>query len=286
MGPKKPVSETLTQSEVDAMCEHLLVSGELTRASIESRLAKLRRPRDELRYLVVKLDYMPSLHAREHILNDVLFYLCYFRCFFVKGEPHFLPDHIQILVEVQTYHSDFLYNSVSFLQNLPATALEFKLGDLEVGDSVECPVQSACFFISQTVDQRDTRQFKQFPTKNLFSGCPANIGPDAVKPFALKRELIAKTLTEHYVDNPNRKGPVTFASLLLFCEMVGYEFKNLNNNNLLNMDKELLGVDIRSKKPQVFQLVLDVCVRAINSSIQASDTQKNTFERLEDVQRR
>ena len=272
--------KSFRKRNIDALCEHILISGELTSESIEPRLAKLKRSSKAIQYLIVKLDYVPDLQTQAYILNDLLFYLCYFRCFFVKSEPFFLPEQIQVLVEVQTYHSDYLYRQVSFLANLPKTTLEFDLTRLEIGSSIECPIQTACFFMHQVIEKKETRQFTKFPTQNLFSKIPINLQDDAVNPSDLNKQKIIDLLSKYYIDNQYRKGKVTFASLLLFCKIVAYEFKNLNSNNLLNMETRLLGVDIRSKKPLLFKLVLDVCVRAINPSIKASETQRNTFDSL------
>ena len=270
----------LTDGDLDRICANVLISGELTRESIQSRLAKLKHSRRGLKYLVLKLDFMSDLQGRGHILNDILFYLCYFGCIYSRDVPCFLPDPVRILVEVQTYHENYLYHNVSFLRNLPETALRFDLQKLQIGASIECRIQSACFFLHHTIKNRDCGQFRQFPITSLFSQRAGTVLDDAIEPFALERGTVLETLSTHYVDSEHRSGQVTFAGLILFCEMVGYEFRNLNNNNLLNTDSEVLEVDIRSRKPLVFQLVRDICIRAINPSINASTAQQETVDRL------
>ena len=262
---------------------HVLIGGPISQRNLQARLAKLRACSWSLRYLVLKIGYMGDLLERGYMLGDLLFKLCLFKCFFLGSEPVFLPEQLQIKIEVQTFQDGFVYRHVPFLALLPRVSLAFDLGSLEFPvDTVDHPVQAACFFIDRVVVGRETAHFDFLPVKNPLNNFEPN-KRDARWAEPLARERVLELLDLHYVKNENRRGPTTFANLILFCKMAALEFRNLNHISLLDYQERLRGkvlLDLSRKKPELFRTVLQVCVRNTNQAVTAVRTQERDFQRL------
>lgn len=268
---------------MDAVTEHLLIGGELSEAMLCARLTKLKCSSKKIRYLVVKLDFMENLLDRAYLVNNLLFHLCFFKCFFLGSEPVFLSESVQVKVEVQNYLNGFLFQKLEFLRLLPKKHLRFDLNLFEFPlDNVEHPVQACCFFIDQVIEKKNTTHFSIFPPQSLLNKF-RQILRDGAQAAPLKRTRVLDLLENHFVNNPNLKGQLTFASLTLFCQMAALEFGNLNHNCLLDykdFDGPNAGIDMAVKKPALFNTVLQICVRSTNQSVQAISTQESAFRKL------
>ena len=273
-----------TQVDVDEVTEHLLIGGEISEQKLKTRLAKIRRSTKTLRHLVIKIDYIENLLSRRYLLNDFLFMLCFFKCFFLGDEPFFLPESLRVKIEVQNYFGDFLSDQITLLGLLPSTHSTFDIRQLEFPwDSVFNPVQTTCFFIDRVINKLETHHFGFYPVENPLNRFTYDHRPESVDPEALTKEEVVEILEANFVNNSYRKGQLTFAGLMFFCKMASNEFRNLNHNCLLDYrdfaDHED-GLNVATKKPDLFRIVLQICVRSTNQSVEAISTQEQAFGKL------
>lgn len=142
-------------------------------------------------------------------------------------------------------------------------------------------MQTSCFLISQVVENKNTIQYSGYPVQNLFN---RNNYPNQSEtyPKILTLDKIKEIIDKYYIKNPNRTGEVTFSSLTLFCKMIAYEFKNLNYFPPLNLSINNLNTNIY--KPETFELILNICVKSINPSVEAIHTQDNAIQNLTQIQ--
>ena len=272
----------LSFESLDSVCELVLIAGDISKPLIESKFEKIKVSRKRLQFLIIKIDYMEDLKRRSNLINDILFYLCYFRCFFINDEPFFLPSDLKVLIEIQTYFNNFLFESIHFLKILPRKRLNFNLDHLICSQiDRNCPMQTSCFLISQVVENKNTIQYSGYPVQNLFN---RNNYPNQSEtyPKILTLDKIKEIIDKYYIKNPNRTGEVTFSSLTLFCKMIAYEFKNLNSFPPLNLSINNLNTNIY--KPETFELILNICVKSINPSVEAIHTQDNAIQNLTQIQ--
>ena len=272
-----------SEPDLDSVTEHVLIAGEISQTMLKARLVKLKTSKKDLRHLVVKIDYMENLLDRAYMVNDLLFQLCHFKCFFLDDEPVFLAEGLEVRVEVQNYLNQFLFRNIQFLSLLPRRQLAFDLNLLEFPiNTVEHPIQTTCFFIDRVILQRQTGHFDLYPVDNPLNHFQRT-AREGLPVEPLPREHALRLLQSHYVDNPNRQSELTFANVMLFCQMAAYEFRNLNHICLLDykeLDANNHGLDMSQKKPQLFYSALQICVRSTNQSIKAISTQEHTFEKL------
>lgn len=268
----------------DEVSEYLLIGGEISEEKLKARLAKIRRSVKVLRHLVIKLDYMENLLDRTYLLNDFLFHLCYFKCFFLSDEPFFLPENLNVKIEVQNYIGNFLFNQISLLHLLPRVHLVFDLNQLEFPlDNPTHPIQTTCYFIDRVIDKMQTGHFTFYPIENHLNKFQYDYRPETTDPVALDKKAVIEILTRNFVNSPERKGSLTYSSLMLFCKMAANEFRNLNHNCLLDyrdFSGDEQGLDVSAKKPDLFRIVLQICVRATNQSVEAISTQEKAFGQL------
>ena len=111
----------------------ILISGELNEAYIENKFKPLLKEKD-LKHLYIKVEFLINLNKFKHFLNDFLFRLCYSRYLYIQGEHHFLDPKVKIWFEVATYHSNFLFDQLNFLQCLPDKECEFNLDKFEFSE--------------------------------------------------------------------------------------------------------------------------------------------------------
>ena len=103
-----------------------MISGELTKEYIENKFKPLLKI-EGLKDLYIKVEFLINLNKFKHFLNDFLFRLCYSRYLFIQGEHHFLDKGVKIWIEVATYHSNLLFNQLSFLRSLDKKMCQFDL---------------------------------------------------------------------------------------------------------------------------------------------------------------
>ena len=235
-----PKDLKLNLDHVNQFTEYVLLGGEISEAKLKNRLKKILVSRKQIRHLIIKIDYMENLLDRGYLLNDCFFKLCYFKCFFIGNEPHFLPESVQIKFEIQNYLHEFLYRQIPVLHMIPKVHSRFDLGkfDFSLTDPND-PVQSTCFFIDRVIKKGETRHFHFAPFKNHLNKFNDNEVRKGLRPNPLDRKQILKILEDYFIANPQRKGSVTFSNLMLFCKMASNEFRNLNHNTLL--DDEVTG---------------------------------------------
>ena len=84
-----------------------------------------------LKHLYIKVEFLIKLNKFKHFLNDFLFRLCYLRYLYIQGEHHFLDPNVRVWIEVATYHSNFLFEQLSFLHSLDKQECFFDLNEFE-----------------------------------------------------------------------------------------------------------------------------------------------------------
>jgi hypothetical protein len=167
---------------------------------------------------------------------------------------------------------------------LPSIHLNFDLNNLKFPfNDIHHPVQTTCYFIYKVIQKKKTKRYDIYPEKNPFNKFNENYEKfNPSKP--LKRERVLTLLKNHFINDPDRKGEVTFSNLLLFCKMAANEFRNLNFNSILNykeVRKHCVRLDVSLKKPELFKTVLQICIRATNQSVEAIKTQNDAFKKLD-----
>lgn len=272
------------RDQQDDVSEYLLIGGEISEEKLKARLTKIRRSSKVLRHLVIKVDYMENLLDRTYLLNDFLFHLCYFKCFFLSDEPFFLPESLNVKIEVQNYIGNFLFSQISLLHLLPRVHIEFDINKLEFPlDNVMNPVQTTCFFIDRVINKMQTGHFTFYPIENHLNKFNYDYRPESTDPVPLDKESVVNILTQNFVKSPQRKGALTYSSIMFFCKMASNEFRNMNHNCLLDykdFSENEQGLDVSTKKPDLFRIVLQICVRATNQSVEAISTQEKAFDQL------
>ena len=98
------------------------------------------------------------------------------------------------------------------------------------------PVQSCCIFIFNILENNYYDELDIPPHQN-FNTVESVKTKSKEKPKLLKESMIQKILTKYYVSHKDRKGEVSFSSLILFCKVVDYEFRNINYMHYINMDQ-------------------------------------------------
>ena len=198
--------------------------------------AKTEIFKKKVKHLIIKLDYISNLFEKNYLINDFLFMLCYFKCFFFGDEPFFLSENLQIKIEIQNYSNDFLYEEIPFLKLLPREHLKFDLNRLEVPrNDILHPIQSTCFFIQNTIRNSQTSKYFINPTESKFYNFHPLYPEDTVEAVPLTKDAIIQILQEFYINNAERKGDMTFSKLIFFCKLASQEFRNLNYNTFLNL---------------------------------------------------
>ena len=167
---------------------------------------------------------------------------------------------------------------------LPQVHLQFDINRLEFSmDSVFNPVQTTCFFIDRVINKMETHHFSFYPIENSLNRFRYDYRPESVDPEVLDRATVIELLTKNFVENSYRQGQLTYASVMFFCKMASNEFRNLNHNCLLDyrdfMDNND-GLNVATKKPDLYRIVLQICVRSTNQSVEAISTQDKAFGRL------
>ena len=270
--------------DVEEVTEHLLIGGEISEEKLKARLTKIRKSSKVLRHLVIKIDYMENLLSRKYLLNDFLFSLCYFKCFFLGDEPFFLPENLNIKIEIQNYIGNFLFNQISLLHLLPRNHIIFDLKNLDFPlDNAFNPVQTTCFFIDRVINKMQTGHFSFYPNESHLNRFTYDYRPESTDPIPLDKKTVLDILSKNFIENKDRKGKLTFANLLFFCKMASNEFKNLNHNCLLDykdFSGNEQGLDVSTKKPDLYRIVLQICVRSTNQSVEAITTQEKAFGKL------
>jgi hypothetical protein len=227
---------------------------------------------------------MENLLDRKYLLNDFLFSLCFFKCFFLGDEPFFLPEKLHIKIEIQNYIGNFLFEQISLLHLVPRVHLTFDINKLEFPlDNSFNPVQTTCFFIDRVINKMQTGHFSFYPIENHLNHFNYDYRPESIDPVPLDKKSVIDILTQNFINSPHRKGSLTFASIMFFCKMASYEFRNLNHNCLLDykdFSGNEQGLDVSTKKPDLYSIVLQICVRSTNQSVEAISTQEKAFGQL------
>lgn len=251
-----------------------VIGGDIGVDSLQKRLKRFVSGTEPVDYLYLKVAFVEQIHLQSPIINDFLFNLCKFKFFWFRGEPFFFKKELKIFIEVESYQNDILLNSISFLELLPRFEQKFDLRKLEcVPNSVENPIQSCCIFINRILEEGNDRPIDLAPYENFNSVARTERPPD--KPEVLDAQDVQRLLNKYYLENPNLKKPVSFASVVLFCRIVDYEFRNINQIVLIN------NTPLIRKKKELLRLIIEIAVRLTNPSLEAISTQLNTLNRFQ-----
>lgn len=134
----------------------IMISGELDVAFIENKFKPLIKEKG-IKHLYIKVEFLINLNRFKHFLNDFLFRLCHSRYLFIQGEHHFLDPGVHIWVEVATYHSNMLFDQLSFLRSLEKTECLFDLNHFDFSDDPLSDEQIVGNTLLQIVEKRTGR---------------------------------------------------------------------------------------------------------------------------------
>ena len=134
----------------------IMISGELDVASIESKFKPLIG-RSGIEHLYIKVEFLINLNRFKHFLNDFLFRLCHSRYLHIQGEHHFLDPDVRVWIEVATYHSNLLFDQLSFLRCLEKTQCAFDLEAFEFDSDPLSDEQIVGSTLSRIVRSRSRR---------------------------------------------------------------------------------------------------------------------------------
>lgn len=252
-----------------------IIGGDITEDSLQKQLKSYLNDKQQVDCLYIKLNFVERLSSQNYLINDFLFNLCVFKFFWYRGEPHFFQDGLQIFIEVESYPKQFLLQAISVLQMFPTFQQEFSIERLDCHvDDVEHPIQSACLFLQIVLEEEKFEALGLTPHKN-FNSVQSFMQKKKKKVKPLSERIVRHLLKKYFVDNSLRKGDLSYSSLMLFCKVVDYEFRNVDSNPYFNDGS------IRKKKADMLLLIVQIAVRLTNPSVQAISSQTTTMDRFQ-----
>lgn len=291
--PNKPLKDKLEEQRIQNLIrnmdpveksrrilntfEKIVISGFISPELIKRRMMKIKESRKNLRFLYIEIDYIENLDKQGYLLNDFLFNVCVLRFFSFDEEPFFLPNDIEIFIEVSPYLGNLLYNQIVNLKLFNRKNLTFDLKRFDFNKN--------CEFIL------DARIVTQIYLENLKSGGLGNLEFNATRfliPYRTKgkkmesntaNSLIAFQQFEQFMEaytelllKPGKEMniDISFSLVKLFTKILSHELRNLNANGVYMMSD-----DYRRLKVDLMRLVSKLVLRNIQPSVRSKSKQEN-----------
>ena len=142
--------------------EKIVISGFVTPELIERRMLKIKYSKKELKFLYIEIDYIENLSTQGYLLNDFLFNICVLGYFSFDEEPFFLPNDIEIFIEVSPYLNNVLYNQIVNLKLFRQINLSFDIDRFDMNEHCEFELDARILieFYNQNLKDSSLKKLK------------------------------------------------------------------------------------------------------------------------------
>ena len=125
--------------------------------------------KEDLKFLYIEIDYIENLQNFGHLINDFVFNLCILRFYQFEDEPFFLPEGVEILIEVSPYIKNLLYRNIDNLQLFREEKMNFDLKRLNLSKHCDFAedIKIISIFLDNVIENKIHTEISFNPTTYL-----------------------------------------------------------------------------------------------------------------------